>query len=610
MSFDGSCAIAHAFCPFEKAQICCTSFEALNPGDKAFDPSHASPSTDKPWLPLPPLTAARTELECWLLPDLERPNHDDASVSAVSDGRSTERGSGPTSSIMPFDELSPLLSAPSCRSGAIAGMALSPRSMASPRGATPRAPGTPVAGASPRGAYANLDGTDVYPRSPRAAAAAIAAARQQRISEASAAAAAGLGFSPRSFQSSGMNSSRAQHMQREAEIRAMVNQAQNRMQSTQQRDKLRKMMQSISDEKEEVPVSDLILTAELANIPLSEQQRELFFKTPYAQRYSAAYDTNSHRSNYGLECTPRSVKWRAFDEALRHSKIQNAEGVDKALEYYLKKEAKSISDERAREEEARRLAEERAKAGTAAPAKQGITDEQLRMVHGIVKQRLSTQFAEIRGAFRSFDKDHSGNISAAECTDALLSLNVGVPRKWIDHLVNVADYDRDGEINYQEFARILTCDDITKFKKEGAEEEGLVDNTAIQWYDEKKGITKKEMMTAQTKMRDMLLERGGLTKMFRIIDEDKSGWCSRKEMRALVLNLNLETIIRPAIIEELINLMDVDGDDQILYKEFARVITAEDVFHMEKLVEKVEEKKVKLTAKQKKLQQKRAIGLM
>ena len=51
--------------------------------------------------------------------------------------------------------------------------------------------------------------------------------------------------------------------------------------------------------------------------------------------------------------------------------------------------------------------------------------------------RLSTQFADIRSAFRMFDKDHSGNISAEECTDALLSLNVGVPRKWIDHLVHL-----------------------------------------------------------------------------------------------------------------------------------------------------------------------------
>ena len=121
-----------------------------------------------------------------------------------------------------------------------------------------------------------------------------------------------------------------------------------------------------------------------------------------------------------------------------------------------------------------------------------------------------------------------------ECTDALLSLNVGVPRKWIDHLVNVADYDRDGEINYQvppppahpphsplspskplpsplppqEFARILTCDDITKFKKAGAEEEGLVDKSEAQWYNKEKGLTFKEMKMAQTKMRDMLHDRG------------------------------------------------------------------------------------------------------
>ena len=31
--------------------------------------------------------------------------------------------------------------------------------------------------------------------------------------------------------------------------------------------------------------------------------------------------------------------------------------------------------------------------------------------------------------------------------------------------MNVADYDRDGEIGYAEFARILTVDDITQYKK-------------------------------------------------------------------------------------------------------------------------------------------------
>ena len=39
----------------------------------------------------------------------------------------------------------------------------------------------------------------------------------------------------------------------------------------------------------------------------------------------------------------------------------------------------------------------------------------------------------------------------------------------------------------------------------------------------------------------------------------------------LMVHLNLETVVRPPILEELMNLMDVDGDDQIRYNEFARI---------------------------------------
>jgi Ca2+-binding EF-hand superfamily protein len=479
--------------------------------------------------------------------------------------------------------------------GAVAGLHLRPGAppagSTSPRGQSYR--GGHTVG-SPRGGYSTLSGANVSPRSPRDAAA-ISSARRMRP------ATAGMRHS----------SPRAEHMKRESEIRDLIGQAQERIAYNQQREKMKRLMQSIANDKEEVPIQDLLLTAELANIPMSEAQRDLFFRTPYADRYAATFETASPRSTYGLECAPRSVKWRAFDEALQHSKLQSAQGVEAALNFYASKEAKAIADQKQRDEEARQLAAARAAAGAAAlTAKpKGISDEQLRMVHKVVKQRLSTQFAEIRTAFRTFDKDHSGNISASECTDALLSLNVGLPRKMIDHLVNVADYDRDGEINYQEFARILTCDDITKIKREGAEEEGLVVATT-QWYDQARGLKKSEMQNAQTKMRDMLMDRGGLTKMFRVIDEDKSGACSRGEMRQLVLNLNLEAIVRPPVIEELINLMDVDGDGSIMYKEFARVITADDIFNMEKLRQKAPEEAVKkpLTKSQKKAAAKRSSG--
>jgi Ca2+-binding EF-hand superfamily protein len=402
--------------------------------------------------------------------------------------------------------------------------------------------------------------------------------------------------------------SRAEHLQREDTIRSLVAGAQERMHHTANREKMKQLMQSIANEKDEVPIEQVMLTAELASVPITAAQRELFFKTPYANRFTSTWDTTSPRNMYGLECPPRSVKWRQFNEALAHARSQQPEHVNAAIQHYADKEAHAIAEAKRRDEEAAELAKQRAIAANAPPEKmRGISDDQLRMIHKVVKQRLSTQFADIRTAFRTFDKDHSGDISAAECTEALMSLNVGVPRKWIDHLVNVADYDRDGEINYQEFARILTCDDITAIKKEGAEEEGLVVKKT-EYY--KPGISFKEMREAQARIRDMLAERGGLTKMFRVIDEDKSGWCSRKEVRQLILNLNLESVIRPAIIEEMIDLMDVDKDDHIEFKEMARVVTADDIFNMQELVvHKKEAPKKKLTKRERIKEQKRNMGL-
>jgi Ca2+-binding EF-hand superfamily protein len=352
----------------------------------------------------------------------------------------------------------------------------------------------------------------------------------------------------------------------------MVQEAQERIQSVHQRDKMKRLMSAIANQKQEVNLDDLLLTAKLANVPITEAQRRLYFSTPLAERYAGTWEPQSERTKYGLECSPRSVKWRQFDEAAKHKKIQSATQVEHALRWYEEKELAAIAEQRRLDDEAKRLAEERAaKTGVSETAKRGISDEQLKMVHKMIKQRLSTQFAEIRTAFRTFDKDGSGCISPEECTDALMSMNVGVPRKWVEHLVNIADYDRDGEINYAEFAKILTIDDITTMKREGIEE-GLVEKKKDEFY--KPGITYREMREAQQRIRSMLAERGGLTKMFRAIDVDKSGSLSRKEVRMLVLNLNLESIVRPQIVEELINLMDTDGDDEILYKEFARVCTS------------------------------------
>jgi hypothetical protein len=43
--------------------------------------------------------------------------------------------------------------------------------------------------------------------------------------------------------------------------------------------------------------------------------------------------------------------------------------------------------------------------------------------------------------------------------------NLAVPEKVMDKLIDLADYDGDGQINFAEFARLVTADDITNLKQ-------------------------------------------------------------------------------------------------------------------------------------------------
>jgi len=409
---------------------------------------------------------------------------------------------------------------------------------------------------------AAIPGTYLQPHSPRDYGSAFD--RTAASPRALAAAAANMRYgSPRSERS------RAEHMQREAEIRQRAAEAQQRIMYSQNKEKMKKFMRTLADSKDELPVPELMEAAKLAGVPLHQEHQTLLFQTPYANRYASTWDQESPRSAYGLECSPRSVKWRAFEAALQHGRMM-PQSVEAQLQKYAQKEADTIAKIKAEQERANQIAAKAAQTrGESVAPVRTISDEQLKMIHKTVKTRLATKFSNVKEIFKSMDMDRSGTISPEECVDGLMTLNVGLPRKFVEHLINVADYNRDGELSYTEFTQLLECDDITKFNP-GANMDGLAvkDASADIW---KPGIKKSELRNAQAKIKDMLEERGGITKMFRIIDEDKSGWCSRKELRMLMVHLNLETVVRPPILEELMNLMDVDGDDQIRYNEFARI---------------------------------------
>ena len=63
---------------------------------------------------------------------------------------------------------------------------------------------------------------------------------------------------------------------------------------------------------------------------------------------------------------------------------------------------------------------------------------------------------EIREAFRVFDKDGNGFISAAELRHVMTNLGEKLTDEEVDEMIREADIDGDGEVNYKEFVTMMT----------------------------------------------------------------------------------------------------------------------------------------------------------
>ncbi|XP_027714770.1 calmodulin-A-like [Vombatus ursinus] len=62
---------------------------------------------------------------------------------------------------------------------------------------------------------------------------------------------------------------------------------------------------------------------------------------------------------------------------------------------------------------------------------------------------------EIREAFRVFDKDGNGLVSAAELRHVMTKLGEKLTDDEVDEMIREADVDGDGQVNYEEFVRML-----------------------------------------------------------------------------------------------------------------------------------------------------------
>ncbi|GMJ06659.1 calmodulin 1, TOUCH 1 [Hibiscus trionum] len=62
---------------------------------------------------------------------------------------------------------------------------------------------------------------------------------------------------------------------------------------------------------------------------------------------------------------------------------------------------------------------------------------------------------ELREAFKVFDKDQNGFISAAELRHVMANLGENLTDEEVDEMIREADTDGDGQVNYEEFVRMM-----------------------------------------------------------------------------------------------------------------------------------------------------------
>ena len=98
-----------------------------------------------------------------------------------------------------------------------------------------------------------------------------------------------------------------------------------------------------------------------------------------------------------------------------------------------------------------------------------INDADIRLVNGTIdfpefldimahKMKDTDSVEAINEAFRTFDTDHSGTISADELKHVLTNLDEKVTEEEVDEMIAEADIDGDGQINYEEFMKITRTD--------------------------------------------------------------------------------------------------------------------------------------------------------
>ncbi|KAJ6656349.1 hypothetical protein lerEdw1_003852 [Lerista edwardsae] len=148
----------------------------------------------------------------------------------------------------------------------------------------------------------------------------------------------------------------------------------------------------------------------------------------------------------------------------------------------------------------------------------------------MAQQLSEEQIAEFKEAFLLFDKDGDGAITTKELGTVMRSLGQNPTEAELRDMINELDADGSGTVDFPEFLSLMA----KKIKNSEGEEE--------------------------------------IREAFRVFDKDGNGFISAAELRHIMTNLGEK--LTSEEVEDMIKEADIDGDGQVNYEEFLRIMSS------------------------------------
>ncbi|KAI6213368.1 Calmodulin [Aphelenchoides besseyi] len=157
----------------------------------------------------------------------------------------------------------------------------------------------------------------------------------------------------------------------------------------------------------------------------------------------------------------------------------------------------------------------------------------------IIRQLTVEEIDEFREAFMMFDKDGNGTISTKELGVAMRSLGQNPTEQEILEMINEVDIDGNGQIEFPEFWQVISA---------------LSGNNVMM---------KRMMKETDSEM---------IREAFRVFDKDGNGVITAQEFRYFMIHMGQQ--FSEQEVDEMIKEVDVDGDGDINYEEFVKMMSS------------------------------------